>query len=819
MSQHPSSLDTDTSVPVDVAGCGRYSTNKAGMQGLDKATIMQIILENSKGSKFYENELRRERTLRQQLEQKMAQLKSATPAMIKAGEKEADCLLEMIQSQRCFSRCIVHIDMDAFYAAVEIRDQPELRVHPVAVGSNTMLATSNYIARRFGVRAGLPGFLGKKLCPTLRIIPPDFSRYTAASHDVRKVLQQYARICDDVSPHATRDRFGSENETDSAPAAIASTSLDEAYIDLTRHLEGRINTTENERTFWPRSAPGSPMLICRCQNKSNCHMRTNTVGPHEHNTQPSDSSSVASDLHDPFTSVEESVEKPASDPELAVCEHCGLLLRPGRRLFGTSAWEAVREIRFRIFCFTRLTCSAGIGPNTLIAKIASDWSKPSGQFEVANSREAVDEFIRPLPVRKVPGIGHVTERRLEAFGVRTCHDLIENRGKLWQISSRSAMTYYLRIALGHSSDEWLPCSSDLHLSAVPSEGDPTTNRNELDRKSMSVERTFQDTSDPNALFLRCRQLAAKLSAELKEEHVKGRQLTLKLKLDTFEVRSRSQLLPDYTNECELIATFAIELLREEMANEKNAHCSAQLNPSCSSKSPAKQSPGALTLRLMGLKLSTLMPAEMCSQVRQRSIEELFTFVLNSKETDGIPTDSGYLDKLSTVESESPLQTSASQSSKRGPHAIPKLPSTSKRKKLKTSTHNTTLLSWTQPTPAAHAPSPVDQSTVPTPDAASTSSIFVSCPVCHKEVPSVSLEQFNFHLDECLSQATITEVIRETSQPSSPATHWTQEQSPSTRKDELLQSTSLLHTCSKKKSDTSRSSTSPTRGPLDRFVVH
>ncbi|KAF8570564.1 hypothetical protein P879_06913 [Paragonimus westermani] len=77
---------------MDTPGCGRYSTNKAGMDGLDKQTIMQIILENSKGSKFYENELRRERLLHQQIEAKLRQIRSLTPVMIQNAEHEASVL-------------------------------------------------------------------------------------------------------------------------------------------------------------------------------------------------------------------------------------------------------------------------------------------------------------------------------------------------------------------------------------------------------------------------------------------------------------------------------------------------------------------------------------------------------------------------------------------------------------------------------------------------------------------------------------------------------------------------------------------------------
>ncbi|KAF8562296.1 hypothetical protein P879_11099 [Paragonimus westermani] len=289
--------------------------------------------------------------------------------------------------------------MDAFFAAVEIRDQPELRFLPVAVGSNSMLSTSNYIARRYGVRAGLPGFLGKKLCPNLRIIPPDFARYTAASHVVRDVLREYATTAEThTSP--VKDQ-ADVNGTIKSTAAMVTASLDEAYVDLTNHLDERAKWPEEKRSFWPRVNRSAPMLVCRCHNQA-----VRKMGSHILSTPPPETT-ASTDVQTESAYLDESSSNGASDEEakvdeeLAVCKNCGLLLKSGLRVFGTSAWEAVREIRFRIFCATKLTCSAGIGPNTLIAKIASDWSKPRGQFEVTCSVEAVNEFMRQLPVRKV----------------------------------------------------------------------------------------------------------------------------------------------------------------------------------------------------------------------------------------------------------------------------------------------------------------------------------------------------------------------------------------------------------------------------------
>src|SRR5690348_9673454 len=114
-------------------------------------------------------------------------------------------------------RRIIHIDMDAFYASVEQRDEPELRGKPVAVGgsptSRGVVAAASYEARKFGVRSAMPMARAVRLCPELLIVRPDFAKYKAASDSVMEILH-------------------------SATPLVEPLSLDEAYLDVTDNLWG-----------------------------------------------------------------------------------------------------------------------------------------------------------------------------------------------------------------------------------------------------------------------------------------------------------------------------------------------------------------------------------------------------------------------------------------------------------------------------------------------------------------------------------------------------------------------------------------------------
>ncbi|KAL5112563.1 DNA polymerase kappa [Taenia crassiceps] len=659
------------------------------MEGLDTKTINRIIEDNSKGSKFYENEVRRGAILKQQVERKIAKLHSLTKEEIDAGEKEADKLLRGYSAERRFDRCIVHIDMDAFYAAVEMRDDPSLRLKPLAVGSQSMLSTSNYLARRFGVRAAMPGFLGKKLCPQLTIVPPDFVKYTEVSRAVRSVLVEY---CED------------------GPNGLVVMSLDEVYLNITQHLKKRVEWPPERRTYWPRVAPKTPMLVCRCAKTAQDSNVADLLMTSSASNSPTKLSAVGegnSDHGAPSSILSLVV---GTDEELATCLLCGMLIRPGPRVFGTSAEETVREMRFRVFCATRLTCSAGIAPNSLIAKIASDWNKPNGQFSVEPTAEAVEAFMSPLSIRKVPGIGYVTECRLKAFGVERIEDLRERRGALFHLVSPIALAYYMRITLGHSEDDWAdPATATVTVGGTDPRG--------VCQKSMGIERTFHDCSDSEILQVKCRQLCLSLANDMKEAHVQGKTVTMKFKLNTFEVRSRSQTLPDYTCVTEIITQCASEILRDEMKVELT------------------ENSRALTLRLMGVRVSNLVPSAMCQQFRQETLEAAFNRGFQGDEI-MVHDDGDSLIVSSRVSEGSFVQWSMSSGSERESLA------------------------------------PQDQGFTRT-----------TCPVCSKQIRLKDLEEMNEHLDNCLSRQTVWDAVQETFSPSKPSTS----KSPRTRTKRVAQS--------------------------------
>nr|XP_003216301.1 PREDICTED: DNA polymerase kappa isoform X2 [Anolis carolinensis] len=487
--------------------------NKAGMQGLDKEKINKIILEASKGSKFYENELKKDQQVNKRIEKMLEVKKKITEQQIMKTQLQMDKIAMELERNRDLSCTIVHIDMDAFYAAVEMRDDPELRDKPIAVGSMSMLSTSNYHARRYGVRAAMPGFIAKKLCPHLTIVPLNFTKYREVSEEVREILAEY-------DPN------------------FMPMGLDEAYLNITEHLEERKNWDEGKRKHLIRTK-NSSLHVLFDDDISKCKQNDPSLLHSEEQE------------HQQSTVLTKSV------------------------VFGTSAEEAVEEIRFRIEQKTKLTASAGIAPNTMLAKMCSDQNKPNGQFRISPDREHVMNFIKDLPIRKVPGIGKVTEKMLRALGIVTCTDLYQQRALISLLFSETSWHNFLEISLGLGS---------------------TQLERDGERKSMSTERTFNEINTEEQYSL-CKELCADLAQDLKKEGLKARTVTLKLKNVNFEVKTRATTVLSAVSTEEEIFAIAKDLLGSEIVSV---------------------APQPLRLRLMGVRVSGFLNEEE-KKYQQKSI--------------------------------------------------------------------------------------------------------------------------------------------------------------------------------------------------------
>lgn len=241
--------------------------------------------------------------------------------------------------------------MDCFFAAIEIRDRPELKGKPVAVGGSSqsrgVVATANYEARKFGVKSATPSARAKKLCPDLIMVPTNYQKYKDESKKIRRIFYKYSK-------------------------KVEIAGLDEAYLDVT-------------------------------------------------------------------------------DTEL-----CNGL-----------ASQIATSIRQDIWDTCKLTASAGVAPNKFLAKVASDWKKPNSQTVIPPQR--VEEFVKQLPVKKIPGVGPKSTARLNSMGINTCLDLqqFDLNTMEQKFGSWGYRLYYL-------------CRGE----------DKRKVGNRAGRKSLSVERTF-----------------------------------------------------------------------------------------------------------------------------------------------------------------------------------------------------------------------------------------------------------------------------------------------------------------------------------------
>ncbi|KAH7405969.1 DNA-directed polymerase-like protein kappa [Phaeosphaeria sp. MPI-PUGE-AT-0046c] len=194
------------------------SLTKAGQDSVDQQKVSEIIYNASKGSKFFNNEEVKDKNLTEKITRILAKRRQLETLDLTADLRRADDYIAELELSRDLSQVVVHIDCDAFYAAVEELDRPELKDVPMAVGKG-VLTTCNYHARRFGCRSGMAGFVAMKLCPQLICVPMNFTKYSAKAEEVREVLAVY-------------------------DPGFESASCDEAYLNLTQYCEEHHMTPE-----------------------------------------------------------------------------------------------------------------------------------------------------------------------------------------------------------------------------------------------------------------------------------------------------------------------------------------------------------------------------------------------------------------------------------------------------------------------------------------------------------------------------------------------------------------------------------------------
>ncbi|KAJ7072363.1 hypothetical protein C8F01DRAFT_1103720 [Mycena amicta] len=207
-----------------------------------------------------------------------------------------------------------------------------------------------------------------------------------------------------------------------------------------------------------------------------------------------------------------------------------------------SADDAVQHLRTAVFQETKLTVSAGIAPNLVCSNIRN---KPNGQYHLPFDEESILAFMRNLPIRKIPGIGRVSERLLESIGIKTCGDIYTHRATLSLMDKQFGLVYLLQKHLGIASNCVEPPQRD-------------------ERKSIGAERTFAPLSDKEKIIDKLHEVCAELEADMEQTQWTGRTVTLKYKSDTFEVCTRAKTSDRYISKKEDLFAIGHELLLIEL---------------------------------------------------------------------------------------------------------------------------------------------------------------------------------------------------------------------------------------------------------------
>ncbi|MCW2785711.1 MAG: dinB [Marmoricola sp.] len=319
---------------------------------------------------------------------------------------------------------LLHVDMDAFYASVALRDHPELVDLPVIVGGGHrgVVLSANYLARRLGVRSGMSGTMAAQLCPQAVRLAPDFAAFEAVSRSVMETFRE-------VTP------------------LVEAYSLDEAFLDVSGSARER----------------GTPLQI--------------------------------------------------------------------------AEW-----LRARIHDEQRITCSVGLAATVSVAKLASRRAKPDGVLMVPPDR--VIDYLHPLDVGELFGVGEKTRDRLRRLGLETVGDVARiPLPTLRQMLGQAAGAHLHHLAWGTDRSTLVPRRS---------EDDP--------ERSMGAEETFsRDTADPVVIRRELLRLSGKVAGRMRRAGYAGRTVAIRVRYSNFETITRSRTLPDPTDVSSEVHAAAVRL--------------------------------------------------------------------------------------------------------------------------------------------------------------------------------------------------------------------------------------------------------------------
>jgi DNA polymerase IV (DinB-like DNA polymerase) len=345
-------------------------------------------------------------------------------------------------------RLILHVDLDAFFTSVEVREHPELKGKPVIVGADPkagtgrgVVSSASYEARKFGIRSAMPISRAWKLCPEGIYLRPHFDLYIPASNSIMKILKSHA------------DKFEQGG-------------IDEAYLDISSQVKDFDEASE----------------------------------------------------------------------------------------FAGKLMEVVLDRE-------NLTCSIGVAPNKMLAKIGSDYKKPHGLTVIRE--EDAKEFLSPLNVRKIPGVGPKTERSLKDLKIETIGDLAAiNPEQLTRLFG----------AWGSRLNEY---ARGIDYSEVIEE---------YETKSIGREVTFEkdvDIDDGGQILGILDELAEEINKELIDNGFRFKTITLKIRYEHFDTYTRARSLSFPTNDLDILRNNAKRLIDAFLRGNKK-------------------------IRLIGLRVSTLI---------------------------------------------------------------------------------------------------------------------------------------------------------------------------------------------------------------------